>query len=420
MLKINKSIICIFSIVTCLTTGVSAQSQSNEDNFTMVFMGDPQFYWDCGGGPDNDEESPVATNNSDFCKDPENLKLDGTLQSKIVNEIQIMSIINEKNRINSIKSDSFKGVVINGDLTNTASSDERKQYDSYYSYVNPWRWFIPVWPGLGNHDYQNGINRGDNGLPQKYRAYYDYNGDQAAMVQYMGNVIFFLDYYGGINSNFDIKKWEENPGQDNDNRNITGSLSYSWDIGKFHFVQLHNYPGYEVYFKNGYNSGISSWEINMTSAIVPQQGNALSWLNQDLTLAINNKHDKIILNWHKFDDITTEEKENIASSLKPFAKHIKAIFVGHLHKYSGKQSNLQLTSNGQTYDIPVIYSGSPINSRFVEATFNSKTPISGSSNTKCTIKTQVMNSFSPANIRAAASFPERLETSPGQYIIDCD
>src|SRR6185295_6439152 len=68
-----------------------------------------------------------------------------------------------------------------------------------------------------------------------------------------------------------------------------GSLSYSWDIGDVHFVQLHNYPAYVASW-NGWNAGAARREFfEITSS--------MDWLRNDMTKA-RNEGKKIILNMH--------------------------------------------------------------------------------------------------------------------------
>ena len=84
-----------------------------------------------------------------------------------------------------------------------------------------------VYPGLGNHDYQNNVNDCHE------------NNCASRMTQFM------IEYYyqhpklhkSGYPGHFSLKKYYKFPANRIDFR---GSMSYSWDIGDIHFVQLHN------------------------------------------------------------------------------------------------------------------------------------------------------------------------------------
>lgn len=177
------------------------------------------------------------------------------------------------------------------------------------------------------------------------------------------------------NTNYDIPVFKKNPAQAGSQRNITGSLGYSWNIGQFHFVQLNNYPTFSESFHRGYISGISSWDIDIKSSI--------PWLINDLSDAGDKK---IILNWHKWHDLSATKKAVIKSALEPFKHSIIAIFTGHIHSYFGKTDEISLGN----ITIPIISTGSAIYNRYIKATFNT-------AGTSCNVTTQVINSFDGIN-----------------------
>jgi cytolysin (calcineurin-like family phosphatase) len=157
-----------------------------------------------------------------------------------------------------------------------------------------------------------------------------------------------------------------------------------------------------VSFKRGYNSGISSWDIDINTSI-SADGVLADWLKNDLDRAVEEGRN-IILNWHRFNDVYNDKiaRQNLMVALSPYVNSIKAIFVGHAHGSFGHIDDL-VFSNGINI-IPVIYSGSAIYSRFVRVDFNSSRV--------CTINTQVRNTFNQTNTNNSNG-------NNGQYQINC-
>lgn len=199
-----------------------------------------------------------------------------------------------------------QAVIINGDLT---------------AYAHPWQWVLykriydssakdsypevlrmPVYPGLGNHDYQNNV---DSCWGPWYSVLIDQNNWCAK------NSIYKLkrDLAKTNISNFD-----------------EGSLSYSWNVDHIHFVQLHNFPNY------------NSSKIHIEDS--------LAWLDEDLKRAESERR-LTVLNFH-IKKITPELKK----ILKKY--EILGLFVGHYHSLVGKKSKIKSAKG----DSPVYYSGS--------------------------------------------------------------
>jgi hypothetical protein len=330
--------------------------------FTMAVVGDTQFDWGC--------ESEHTTS-SDYCKDKANRKKSESKQGTETND-DVIARVTEISKLNS----NFQGLVINGDLTAFGSKDGK--LDKFKkAYMNK---EFSTWPGLGNHDYQNNIN--DCGA--KGWANWNYCG--ADMMQFLAGLLEDKNNADKFTS-YDVTRYEKNRGQAQGQRNVSGSLAYSWDIGDFHFVQLNNYPTYKKNFQRGYKSGISSWQMRATW---PN-----TWIDSDFKKAVNDNK-KIILNWHKFYDIygiqdeTNADYMTLISWLNPYAKNIKAIFVAHNHALIGMNGSLEFpaTADRPEISVPVISSGSPIWNRFIKADFESNGP-------SCTITIGQVNTMTP-------------------------
>jgi hypothetical protein len=344
--------------------------------FTMAFLSDPQFYWGCA------DEAAAGHPISDYCAVGDNATRDLETQGRETNSYQSKSIQWLKGLWSTIN---FKGAVINGDLT--AFGNQHQHWDVFQEYYGP-AFGMTTWPGLGNHDYVNNVN--DCGGPPYEWAGYNYCA--ADMVQNLAERVLDGTY---PNTNHDIQVFKENAGQVGNQKNVTGSLAYSWDIGDFHFVQLNYSPAYTENFTRGYRSGISSWDIDITSA--------LPWLTEDLTKAVA-AHKRIVLNWHAWDaSEVAPVQAQIKAALEPFKAHIKALFVGHLHDRFGHLSDIRFASGGT---IPVISCGSSIYTRYIRAVFDTR---SG-----CTIETQVINSMNGQVVPANSS-----NGGSGAFTISC-
>ncbi|HEU4559972.1 MAG TPA: metallophosphoesterase, partial [Longimicrobium sp.] len=357
----------------------AAPAEVSQGLFTVVIMSDPQFNWSC-----QDEYNNTS---NDYCRNPDNRAKPREQQARETNDFHI-SAINEIKR-NTSASRWWGGLVINGDLTDFGSQNGHLD-----TFKNAYMGLGTVWPGLGNHDYANNVN--DCGA----QATPVWNYCAAEMVQFLADIARNRSWI----TSRDVPTYSENWGQAGSQRNVTGSLAYSWDIGNFHFVQLNNYPTYTTSFKRGYSSGISSWDINITSPA--------GWLANDLMQA-QRSGKKIILNWHRYGDIYSTsannpaERDKLIGMLAPYAPSIKAIFVGHHHSMYGKLDDLTFPAifGRPEIRVPVIYSGSAIYNRFIQADFQTS---------PCMITTTVINTIGG---RATPDYSSNGST--GVYNINC-
>ena len=220
------------------------------------------------------------------------------------------------------------GVIMNGDLTEYWHGYQEQLFRRYYEpgYANNAQHTLqlPIFPGLGNHDYSNNV--GDCS---------DLTADSShcakRAVEYIKEMVYCDAVSNFINTlvqNFDEK-----------------SLAYSWNIGSYHFVQLHNYPTY------------ARDEIGISSSI--------DWLKSDLAQATAAGR-KIVLNFHdsefgKYLDQVKFQDPAFLDAIKN--ANVVAVFTGHFHDINGYFGEIPGTN------IPHFRSGASEYSTFLLAEF---------------------------------------------------
>lgn len=322
------------------------------EKFTLAVMGDPQYKWSCSAEQSIYPKDVDINTLSDYCYSVQGQKIN---QEKDSNEKAIKAIKNLRDNAST----PFKGLIINGDLTSFGHDYEREFFHNNYTIHNPKKDDLLIYPGLGNHDYQNNVN--DCGAKDTQGR----NNCAGGMMHIMADWI--LGYKGldkgktpvcnKLLISCDIYAFNKNPWQTTGNRNVNGSLAYSWEIGDFRFIQLQNYPHYTVTFKRGWNKGASSWTM--------QAKNSMVWLGKQLEDAHNNNK-YVVLNLHDIQYYFNEngdQKKELEDLIKQYQKNIRAIFVGHLHQRIGKHGSLG--------GVDIIYSGAPIAGRFLKVEFDS-------------------------------------------------
>lgn len=185
-----------------------------------------------------------------------------------------------------------KTLIMNGDLTQYFHRHERKKYESIYHNIEGLEQYFP---SLGNHDYD-----------QKNGATYD--NDEWVGPHYC-NGKHAVSYLKGSFCN-KIPKFDA---QRRLTRYDPKSLSYSWEEGLFHFVQVHYYPTFE-------NAG-----IGISSSI--------EWLERDLRLA-NEQDLTSILFVHASSGLPDILEDTLLDN------NVAAIFTGHLHRCFGRKCEL--------------------------------------------------------------------------------
>ncbi len=215
---------------------------------------------------------------------------------------------------NAIESHAAAFYIINGDLTEFGRPKTYQDYADIYKNI-----VYPVYEGLGNHDYYNNVR--DCTIPISNLS------KDACAISAVKRMLREIDKYSSSLPEFNKHVASRRLVRFETAHDIvTGSLSYSWDYGDIHYVQLQNYPTYTAHLSDGLT------KVKITKA--------LNWLKKDLAAA--DKRGKVtILNFH---DARPYLKDNDSHFLHPknardlaafksiITRHnVKAIFVGHLH-----------------------------------------------------------------------------------------
>ncbi|WP_019219604.1 metallophosphoesterase [Bartonella florencae] len=215
----------------------------------------------------------------------------------------------------ALKSHIVAFYIVNGDLTEFGRPQTYEDYADVYKDM-----VYPVYEGLGNHDYANNV--GDCMIPLSNLS------KDACAVSAVKRMLKEMEKYSSSLPKFN-QHVISRPLLHTETAHyfITGSLSYSWDYGDIHYVQLHNYPIYTVHLSDGH------MRAKITSA--------LDWLQKDLAAA--QKRGKVsILNFHDarpyFKDndshfLHPKNMKSLASFKSIITRYnVKAIFVGHEHQ----------------------------------------------------------------------------------------
>jgi len=246
------------------------------DAFSYLITSDSQMYWYSGehsglGG----SSIPFPCTESDTCSECTDKFGEYTNRQMKKSFEEIISNSNESLRTNTF--------IMNGDLTSAFHPGERKAYENIFHNI---KGVENYFPGLGNHDYVHHFSA-------------KYNSDQ-----WFGP--------GSCNANHAIGYIRGGfcgriPGFDPNRitRYDAASLAYSWEEGRYHFVQLHHRP---------------AWESQLVEV-----RSSISWLERDLTLA----HEQNLMSVIFLHDIKgfPHVAENIIAG-----KNVKAVFVGHNHR----------------------------------------------------------------------------------------
>jgi hypothetical protein len=294
--------------------------QTSHDPFTLIFASDTQLPWGtepCPGTPEECEIAYGVKTNQWFTRSMNGIQTLGTWPAALPNTggkaVEVP-----------------KGVVINGDLTAFFHPYQldlfRQHYDPQFATADPDVLQLPLFPGLGNHDYANNVNDCWGLEPIDWGVYYA-NGCAAQAVRWMKGMVacsILPNVPNATIHSFDA-----------------GSLSYSWDYRGYHFVQLHNYPTYTV-----------PAPVNVSSAI--------AWLANDLAEAAAAEK-RIVLNMHDVAEHWSPTDPGFQAAIA--GKPVVALFGGHFHSVHGLYSFIPFTS------IPIFLSGSADTRHFLVVEF---------------------------------------------------
>lgn len=213
----------------------------------------------------------------------------------------------------------FRGVIINGDLTEFGQDWELAKYKQLYdSKLLP----ATVYPGLGNHDYHNNVAwEKEKGCPEQ--------SCPNRMVLFLRDEVRKLKTTG-----FDFtEKIGENQFPAPLRNTYEGSLAYSWEVENVHFVQLNMYPGYQREWA-AYVSSVAPDGSAGARTFAFKIKQAYDWLRQDLAKA-RKEGKAIILNYHDAGDFWTDSDRAIfAKIVAEFS--VSAVFVAHTHTRVGR------------------------------------------------------------------------------------
>uniref|UniRef100_A0A915KQ21 Calcineurin-like phosphoesterase domain-containing protein n=1 Tax=Romanomermis culicivorax TaxID=13658 RepID=A0A915KQ21_ROMCU len=256
-----------------------------------------------------------------------------------------------------------KAVIINGDLTAFGREDEldtfKRLLEDAKKELN-----VPVFLALGNHDYANNVNDCDN------------NDCSTRMVKFM--VADLSRKMALIKSkDMHVVKIMERPLAYSIGRRCSdptfrilfnGSLAYSFDIENIHFVQLQNYPTYQIEWQSKLYSEDKEAFCRFKGMQTFNIRSSLNWLENDLRdAAAQAKH--IIICFHD-----STEHFALDAGAQRFKRliteyHVAGIFVGHFHNRHGL-----FPQDSQRYgNVPVFASGAAIYGTFLRVMFYPRT-----------------------------------------------
>ncbi|SCW61334.1 Cytolysin, a secreted calcineurin-like phosphatase [Paenibacillus tianmuensis] len=256
--------------------------------FSVIISSDPQYPWYDGVLPEG-------------LKTEDEIKLNSARQ--ISEQYESMNEL-AKQRRETGSLFPVHGVLINGDLTAFGHDWQMEKYKELLGKLE-----LPYYPGLGNHDYANNVDDSYN------------NNCAMRMVDFMYGWLRL--HTGMLKYDFAERSYYKFPELRVD---YTGSLAYSFNIGKVHFVQLQNFPSYTDNW-DSWNAGSARRDFFF---IKP----SFAWLKNDLAIA-RNRGDVIIVSLHDYHDNFIEpfvtEFNDITNKYG-----VSAVFAGHIHRNCGK------------------------------------------------------------------------------------
>ena len=216
-----------------------------------------------------------------------------------------------------------QGVVLNGDLTAFWHDWQLELFEEYWT--NKESIHLPVFPGLGNHDYANNVR--DCWWVRDLGFFKGKNGCAQSAVNWMKAAVSC-----GKAEPFPARLVQ---------RFDTNSLAYSWNVGSWHFVQLHNRPDYA-------EAGIGIRD-------------SFAWLKADLAAATAAGR-RSVLNFHDYGDHMKQDDARFLAAIA--GQRVAAVFAGHIHQDSGYVGAVP----GRP-EIPIYRSGSSEHQTFLLAEF---------------------------------------------------
>ena len=273
-----------------------------DTTFGMIWSSDPQYPWYDGILPPGLTTEEQIKENS---------------RRQIWEQYESMNTLARARKDQSSPFE-IKGMIANGDLTAFGHDWQLDAYRELFGILQ-----VPYYPGLGNHDYQNNVDDSYN------------NNCASRMVDFM--YAWLKSRAGSLRYDFTESSYYKFPELRTD---YTGSLAYSFNIGRVHFVQLQNFPSYQ--------DDWNSWDAGAARRNFYFITSSFNWLRNDLAIA-RNRGDVIIVNLHDYHDNFVEPGVTIFNNLM-LQYGVSAVFAGHIHQSCGLIHHIG--------DIPVFRSGS--------------------------------------------------------------
>ncbi|MCE7764502.1 hypothetical protein GQL56_17805 [Pseudomonas putida] len=204
--------------------------------------------------------------------------------------------------------DSYVPLIVNGDMTDYGHGNEREVMRTYMKKAATADGPL-MFPGLGNHDYDNNVGDcGNNGCAR------DAVCDHLTWVKTLSASV-----PGGFNFDY---AWDASE------HTHSGSFSYSFNVGKVHVVQLNNEPTYTRSFSTGWPTK-TYFEVR----------NSWAWLEADLRAA-REKNLFTIVNMHKNGDWQEEplRRTKFKDLIEKYG--VVSVFAGHYHSLLGSDPNI--------------------------------------------------------------------------------
>lgn len=295
--RIKHTGLLVFTLLGCTLNQLCIAN-----DFYIAFTADPQYPWACAARSECARQAQGVEAQS---------QLSNTWQSDSINHL-----------IERYK-ETFKGVIVNGDLTAFGHNWQLPGFETYFRN----RIKAPVFIGLGNHDYANNVN--DCFSNHCARRMVDYLAQSvnamsvSKLLSHWTRAETPQDY---LITGFDYAVAESRKESAYEYiKKHRGSLAYSFEIGNVHFVQLNNYPSYETSFE-----GLKLHpDVRNLYEITP----AFSWLEKDLQKA-DQAGKTLIVNMHDFaEHISTADKEKAIALFSRY--HVAGVFWGHFHGWVG-------------------------------------------------------------------------------------
>lgn len=264
---------------------------SPHSQFAMAITSDPQYPW-------YENKLPPGIKSDDKVNENSRRQIREQYES-------ISKIAGERDKSGHMP---LKGVIANGDLTAFGHDWQLEEFKNLTKLLKP-----KFFPGLGNHDYQNNVDDTHNNNAASRMVDY--------MYQWLKENASFLSY------DFTETSYYKFPELRTD---FHGSLSYSFNIGKVHFIQLQNFPSYTDDW-NTWNAGSARRDYYYISP-------SFYWLRNDLAIS-RNRGDIIIVNLHDYHDNFDADVDEFNALMREY--EISAVFGGHIHGSCGLAGKIE-------------------------------------------------------------------------------